>query len=99
MFAAGPCGPEVASCRLHLGLGREIDCAAHADIVEMRIEKTAGGAAAQLMQPLEEIVIGIELAVGVETVAAMRQRNAVDVDRPILTAVTPLRQPAPAVVA
>ncbi len=43
-------------------LGPEIVRAAHADIVEMLIEKLGGGAAAAVAQQLEEL--GIELGIG-----------------------------------
>src|SRR6266567_19536 len=80
----------------HLGrmLGGETDRAALPDIVEMRIQKAAGCAAAELMQPLEEIVIVVEPAVGAESLAGGAHRDAMQPDPPAIAAPNAPPQPS-----
>ena len=47
-----------------LRLGRDIDRAAHPEIVEMLAQKIPSGALAAVTQQLEEGEIGIELGIG-----------------------------------
>ncbi len=55
--------PGRLSRPLGLDLGLQIDGAAHADVVEMRVEKAPRRALAVLAQHLEEVVVGVEAAV------------------------------------
>ena len=56
----------------------------HADVVEMLVQETARGALAADVQHVEEIVVGRELAEGVEMGAEAVEHDAVHVDAAIL---------------
>src|SRR5579862_2628919 len=72
----------------------QIDRALHADIVEMLVEETPRRALAAQVQHLEEIVVGRQLAEGVEMRPEAIEYNAVHVDAAILTGPGAARQPA-----
>src|ERR1700730_16745041 len=77
-----------------LRLGRQVDRALLADIVEMRIEEIARGAASAVAQHDEEIVVGAELAVGRELAERIVERDAVQLHAAILARPGAVRQPA-----
>ena len=77
-----------------LRLGLQVDGAAHADIVEMLVEKTPRRALAAEMQHVEEIVIGRQLAESIEMRAETIEHDAVHVDAPVLSGPGAARQPA-----
>src|SRR5580692_8904128 len=71
---------QPASCHLGREVGAVIDAAARSDIVEMRLQKAAGAALAELVQPLEELEIVVEPAVWVEGLAGVGHHDAVQPD-------------------
>src|SRR6185312_4964711 len=75
-----------------LWLGLEIDGAAHADVVKMRVEEFARGAPAVVAQHFEEIVVGVEPARGVERLRRAGERDPVHVDAPVLPGLGAARQ-------
>src|SRR5579864_211141 len=83
--SAGTSGIRTSLSRpFGLRFGPQIHRALYADIVEMLVEETAGGALAADMQHFEEIVVGRELAEGVEMGAEAVEHDAVNVDAAIL---------------
>src|ERR1035437_1964233 len=64
--------------------GLQIDSAAHADVVEMRVEESPRRALPVGAQHLEEIVVGVEAAVRVELLGGGIERDPAHVDAPIL---------------
>src|ERR1700722_18375792 len=85
MSSAGTSGIKTSLSRpFGLRFGRQIHRALDADIVEMLVQKTPGGALAADMQHVEEIVVGRKLAEGVEMGAEAIEHNAMDVDAAIL---------------
>src|SRR6202035_4871310 len=67
-----------------LRLSRQIHSALDADIVEMLVQETAGGALAADMQHVEEIVVGRKPAEGVEMGAEAVEHDAMHIDAAIL---------------
>src|SRR5580704_8226669 len=85
MSSAGTSGIKTSLSRpFGLRFGLQIHRALHADIVEMLVEETAGGTYATDVQHLEEIVVGGELAEGIEMGAETVEHNAMDIDAAIL---------------
>src|SRR5579864_4473108 len=85
MSRAGTSGIRTSLSRpFGLRLGPQIYRALHADIVEMLVEETAGGALAADMQHFEEVVVGRKPAEGVEMGAEAVEHDAVNVDAAIL---------------
>jgi hypothetical protein len=80
----------------HLGerLGHLVEGAALPEIVEMAVEKAAGGARAELVQPLEEIEIIVEPAVGLERLAQVGHLDAMQPDAAAVAAAGAARQPS-----
>src|SRR4029077_16472061 len=75
--------------------GLFLDCAAHADVIEMRHQEAPGGAPAGAMQHLEKVEVGLEPARRVEPPA--EERNAMQIDLVISGGgleLTPIDQPA-----
>src|SRR5215469_770154 len=68
---------------LGLRFGRDIDGAAHADIVEMGVEEFAGGALAAVAQHLEEAEIRVLLGIGGEALDHAFERDPVHIDAPV----------------
>src|SRR5262249_50701868 len=71
---------------LGMRLGAQVEGAAAAEIVEMRVEEAARGTLAARPQHLEELVVVVELGVGVEMLAEAVEHDAVHVDAPVLFA-------------
>src|SRR5664279_1397471 len=72
--------------------GLQIDGAAHADVVEMRVEESPRRALPVGVQHLEEIVVGVEATVGAELLGGAIECDPVHVDAPILARPQPARQ-------
>src|ERR1700720_4766770 len=79
---------------LGLRLGSQVDRALAAEVVEMRVEEIARGAAAAVAQHDEEIVVGAELAVGRELAERIVERDAVQLHAAVLAGPGAVRQPA-----
>src|SRR5579862_8794416 len=85
MSSAGASGINGSLSRpFGLRFGRQIHRALHADIVEMLVQETPGGPYAADVQHVEEIIVGRELAEGVEMGAEAVEHDAMDVDAAIL---------------
>src|SRR5580704_13992391 len=83
--SAGTSGIKASLSRpFGLRFGLQIHRAFHADIVEMLVEETAGCTYAADMQHVEEIVVGGELAEGVEMGAEAVEHDTVDINAAIL---------------
>src|SRR5580700_5238249 len=83
--SAGTSGIKTSLSRpFGLRFGLQVHRALHANIVEMLVEETAGGAYATDVQHLEEIVVGRKLAEGVEMGAEAIEHDAMDIDAAIL---------------
>src|ERR1043166_2859039 len=76
--------PHGTSRPLRLRLGAQIDGGVAAEVVEMRGEEIARGAAAAVAQHDEEIVVGAELARGGEFAERLVERDAVHIDAAVL---------------
>src|SRR5436309_9022196 len=76
------------------GLGREIDRALAADIIEMRVEEVARRPPSTVAQHHEELVIRVQLAVGRELAERVVERDAVQLDAAVLAGPGAVRQPA-----
>src|ERR1700722_6809276 len=85
MSSAGTSGIKTSLSRpFGLRFGLQIHRALDADIVEMLVQKTPGGAPAADMQHVEEIVVGRKLAEGVEMGAETIEYDAMNVDAAVL---------------
>src|ERR1700736_1493278 len=82
------------ACPLGLCLGREIDRAAHAEIVEMLAQEILPGALAAVAQQLEKSEIGVELRGGRQLLEGAVERNAMHIDAPVFARARAARQPA-----
>src|SRR3984957_4092027 len=85
MSSAGTSGIKTSLSRpFGLRFGLQIHRALDADIVEILVEETPCGALAADVQHLEEIVVGGELAEGIEMGAETVEHNAMDIDASVL---------------
>src|SRR5580700_1801652 len=93
MSSAGASGIKPSLSRpFGLRFGLQIHRALHADIVEMLVEETPGGALAADMQHVEKIEVGGKLAEGVEMGAEAVEHDAMHVDAAILPGPNAARQ-------
>src|SRR5262249_5679881 len=72
------------SCPLGLYLLRQIDRAAYADVVEMSVEEAARSAATVITKHFEEIVVGVELALRIERLGGVLERDPVHINATVL---------------
>src|SRR5262249_13735812 len=86
MLAAGRSRP------LGLHLLRQIDRPARADVVEMAVEEAACSAATPITKHFEKIVVGIELALPIERVDGILERDPVHVNAAVLARSDAARQ-------
>ena len=84
---------RMVSRPLGLRFGPQIDRALHADIVKMLVEETPRRPLAVDAQHLEEIVVGRQLAGGVELLAEAIEHDAMDIDAAVLARPGAARQP------
>jgi hypothetical protein len=63
-----------------VGFGAQVERAAHADVVEMRLQEMLRRAASVVVEHAEEIVVGRQLAVGGVGLVAVAQHDAVRID-------------------
>src|ERR1700724_3090698 len=83
--SAGTSGIKTSLSRpFGLRFGRQVHGALDADIVEILIQETPGGAVCADMQHVEEIVVGRKLAESVEMGAEAIEHNTMDIDAAIL---------------
>ena len=82
-----PCGQYITPARP--SPPREIDRAAHADIVEVLVEERRAAAPAGAVQHLEEIEVGVEPAAGVSFLNVEAEIDAVHVDAAVFARPVP----------
>src|SRR5579871_586156 len=80
---------------LGLGLGAQIERAAHSDIVEMGVQEMPCGAASVGMEHAEEVVIGRQLGGGGVGLVPVAQHDAVSIHPAVLAGAEAVRQAAP----
>src|SRR6185312_7905819 len=74
------------------GCGLKFQAGAHTDIVVVRVQETARGAAAVGTQHFEEVIIGVEAAGVIQRLRRPRKGNAMNVNPSVLPVTSTARQ-------
>src|SRR5690348_16748842 len=85
---------SATSCPLRVRLGMQVERAARADVVEMGVEEPACRARAGRPQHLEELVVVVELGVGIKMLAEAVEHDAMHVHTAVLPGSGATREPA-----